>query len=304
MTTIVVGTDLSDNALDAAQWAFGLARLDDTDPSTTVLVAHVVGADEMQLRRTISDHSEAKERRTLTRQVDNWLDDVDTTDVDYEIEIDVGRQARSLAGLVERHDADWLVVGKSGRGRLRRLFVGSTTEHLAMRPPCPMAIIHPDGFKWNSPAEVLAAVDLSKSATDAAACGAELVRHHGGHLTLLHVISLPQSTLPTIGDGAPYPETLAEHVDESRRWAREELDATLSDHRVSFDDLSPTIDVRPGYPIHEVLNTIEDLDVNLLTLGSQGRSRLAEFVLGGIGRSLLKKAPCSIILAPPSRDDS
>ncbi len=303
MTTILVGTDLSDNALDAANWAFGLASLLDTEerPATVTLV-RVMGNDEMELRSVIGDSSEQRELEDLKQEVQRWLADTDTRSIDYDIEIPIGRKARTLSEMAEQRDADWLVVGKSGKGRLARLFVGSTTEHLALRPPCPLAVIHPDGFQWGDGLNVLAAVDLTESAADAAALGAELVQLAQGKLQLLHVISLPEGSTPVIEGPHSHPETLQAHLADADEWARNRLEALIH-NREAFSSVSADVEVRPGYPIHEVLAAIEEYGANMLTLGAHGRSRFARFMLGGIGRSLLKKAPCSVILAPPVEDD-
>lgn len=303
MTTIIVGTDLSDNALEATRWAFESARLrgDEDGESTDVVVTHVVSERDMKMRRNIAGHSQHRERRRIGDDLDDWLRDVDTDGVEFDTEILVGRPARSLAAVADDRDADLLVVGQSGKGRLKRLVLGSTAEHLALRPPCPLAIIHPDSLPFDDDLRVLSATDLGASSIRSLGLGADLVRRHRGHLHILHVISLPQGTIPSVEGLDGLPDGLDEHVDETRRFARDELDAMLADQSISIDDLSPDIEIRPGYPIHEILETIDDTDADILTLGSHGRSRIAEWMLGGIGRSLLKKAPCTKILTPPDQ---
>lgn len=307
MATIILGTDLSDDARAAAEWAFGLAELleHSTDDEVRLIVARAITERDLELRRVVSDHGERRERQKMRDEIVDWLEDTDTRGVDsgdgvdVDVMIRVGRPADALSSLAENTDADWLVVGKSGRGRLARLFVGSTAEHLALCPPCPLVLIHPDGFRWDEPLELLSAIDLGESSVRAAGLGARLVEAHGGHLTLLHVIELPHGSSPLVEGAHAIPETLETHLAESIGWAHDELDAMLEGHPVSFSKLSPTIEVRPGYPIHEVLNTADQVDANMLTLGCHSRSRFAEWMLGGIGRSVVKKSTCSVLIAPP-----
>lgn len=303
MSTFIVGTDLSDNALQAARVAIGCARASD-DADSRVVIARVVGSDDMKMRRVIANHSEARERKELRQQVQQWLSAVDTDQVRCDIEIEVGSPADTLAKMARERDADGLVVGKSGKGRLARFFVGSTTEHLALKPPCPMAVVHPDGFVPGQQLRALSAVDLSRSSVAGVVHAADLVRRFGGALSILHVISMPQDISPVIDGPDALPETLETHLGEEIGWARQELDAMLADAAPDLEDVSPTIDIHPGYPIHEVLDVLEKRDANLLTLGSHGRSRFADVMLGSTGRTLLKKAPCTVLLTPPDEKRS
>lgn len=296
MTTIIAGTDLSDNALKAVDWAFGLASLlDSNEKPARVRVVHVIARDELELRAVIGNNSEQRELRDLDMQLQKWLDDVDTRGIDHDTDVGVGRSAHHLSQVVADGDADWLVVGKSGRGRLSRLFVGSTSEHLAFRPPCPLAVIHPEADGWPSQLEVTSAVDLTPSAIHGAALGAELVRRRGGRLRILHVVNVPDGLAPGLED------TLESHLAETSRQTRTEIEALLADESVSLDDINTEIDIRPGYPVHEVLEVVENTDVDLLTLGCHGRSRLTDMMLGSIGRSLLKKAPCNVVVTPSTK---
>lgn len=301
MTTIIVGTDLSENARKAADWACDLIRT--TAPQASLIAVRVVTKNDFKMRRLVADHSERRERTQLGDEVDRWLDDVDTTDVDVDIEIRVGRKARSLAEIADDNDADWLVVGQSGKGRLKKMVLGSTAENLALRPPCPLAIVHPEGFNFDTPLELVSAVDLGASSVRSLGLGADLVRRHGGRLHIVHVISIPQGAIPSVEGLGGLPDGLEQHVDESKQWARDELDAMLASRSISVDDLSPDIEIRPGYPIHEILDIIDQTEANMLTLGTHGRSRVADFMLGGIGRSLLKRAPCTKIVTPPADRD-
>lgn len=304
MATIIVGTDLSDNARRAAQWAFDLApSYRDRPQQVELLVARVIEDDEMQLRTVIAGHSERREQLDLEEEIGDWLEDIDTEGVDYEVEIHVGRKARTLAELADEHAADWLVVGKSGKGRIKRLFVGSTAEHLALRPPCSLALVHPEVADPDEPLTVVSAVDMSDSSIRAVSLGADLVRSQGGELHVLHVIALPHGTAALAEGPHIHPTTLDTHIRDSKNWARDQLEAKLQNQRVVLDDIAAQIDIRPGYPIHEVLDFIEKHNADVLTLGAHGRSRFTELMLGGVGRSLLKKAPCSVILAPPGEDD-
>lgn len=299
MTTIIVGTDLSDNARTAAHWALGLARRVD---SATLRFVQVLSNDDYELRQAVTGHTADQELAHSKRAIEKWVDDLPLEGLTYAIDILIGRRDQRLRDAVDEWDAQWLVLGKSGRGRLARLFVGSTAQRLAYDPPCPIVLVHPDTEPWAQPFRAVAAVDLGASSAHGAAMAGQLVRRHGGGLKLVHIISLPQGTPPLVTGPTSMPETLTSYLDETQSWARQKLQALIEAEDLPIADIDD-VAIRPGYPIAEVMEVVEDIDANLLCLGSHGRHRVMEFIMGDVGRSLVKRAPCTVIIAPQGDDE-
>ncbi len=294
MTSIIVGIDLSDNALTAAKWAVGLAQLVE---GSQVRFVQVFTNDEFELRQTISDNDAKREVEDSRRAIEAWLGDIDTDGIEYDIDIYVGRRTDKIREAVEKWNARWLVLGKSGRGRLSKFFVGSTAERLAFDPPCPVVLVHPDTDQWKEPLNVVSAVDLGESSSRAAALAGDLVRRHGGDFQLVHIISLPQGSPPIVTGPTSLPETLTAYLDETRSWAHRELKTLIAQYDLPVEEVAD-VEIRPGYPIAEILDATESAQANLLTIGSHGRSRVVEFIMGDVGRSLVKRAPSTILITP------
>lgn len=53
--------------------------------------------------------------------------------------------------------------------------------------------------------------------------------------------------------------------------------------------------IKTGNPVHEVLETINERDIDLLLVGRHGRSGFAH-VLGSVSHRLLHQAPCELLL--------
>lgn len=295
MTTILFGSDLSEHCIPAARWAARLARLHQQDGRPVRLVGvHAISPEELSLLRVASGGGDKDATNALRDEFHEWMSQVETFGIDVEISIQIGAPAGALVHAAQLNKADWLVVGVSGRGQLSRLIMGSTAERLAHRPPCPLAIVHPEGFAWEGDARALAPTDFSPSATGAVELAADMVRNQGGHLNVLHVIELPRST-PSLVEPSAYPAALVTHLEETQKAARTQLDR-LADALDLGAQL--TTEVRPGYPSHEVLATAEELDANILFLGCTGRSRVAEWFLGGVARGVVRHAPGTLVLFP------
>ena len=299
MTTILIGTDLSDEAKTAANWGFRFADLlQPSQDSIDIMVVTVVGVEELSTRRIVSQRDTEAELEAARQEVRDWLGELATGELPFEVEVHIGSPARTLAEVAEEKAADYLVVGQSGKGRLARVFLGTTAEHLAINPPCKVAMIHTDGYDWEKPVKAVSAIDLGASAASAMVAGAQLLRAQGGSLTLLHILELPKLSTG-IADTAGLPQTLAAHLEDSSEWAREEIDTIVETHLPDTAGFALDVEIRPGYPSHEILHFLKDTQATLLTLGTQGRSRLNRFFMGSVGRGILKHAPCNILVAPP-----
>jgi nucleotide-binding universal stress UspA family protein len=136
--TIVCSTDFSDPSLAAVRTARSLAG----DLSARCVLVHVVhwpfsgedtapGATELRLRL----ESEAEE--LLARAAD------DTTDAgaDVGIEVLTGIPRDEILAAANRHAADLVVMGVSGRGAVERGLLGSTTRGVIGRAPCPVLTV-------------------------------------------------------------------------------------------------------------------------------------------------------------------
>jgi len=54
--------------------------------------------------------------------------------------------------------------------------------------------------------------------------------------------------------------------------------------------------VRSGNPVEEILRTAEDIDADLIVLGSHGARSARRFLLGGVSDRVLEYAPCSVLI--------
>jgi len=77
-----------------------------------------------------------------------------------------------------------------------------------------------------------------------------------------------------------------------------ELDQLASE--VDFrDGVAPTRRVVAGDPGQKLLEIAADLHADLIVTGSHGRNFLNRLLLGSVSTQLLRKAGCSILVAPP-----
>jgi nucleotide-binding universal stress UspA family protein len=144
---------------------------------------------------------------------------------------------------------------------------------------------------------ILVATDFSDTAAAALAHAAEIARLAGAKITLLHVIFAEKITETLLGLDAM--EYLARAADEAERRpggafdrlreaAREKLAALVD----AVPAPRPTIEtvVIEGRPSVEIAAYADTNNVDLIVVGTHGRSRLGQAFLGSVADNLIRQS--------------
>jgi nucleotide-binding universal stress UspA family protein len=134
---IIVGIDGSAEAENAARWAVGEARRQNTALRLVYVIrtdlTGTLSADEY--RQKVDD---AKEALESARRV------IDQHEVGVTVQTSIAEGSPSGVLLAESSDAAMICVGSSGMGRVARSVLGSTAATLAERAACPVGIVRRD----------------------------------------------------------------------------------------------------------------------------------------------------------------
>lgn len=145
---------------------------------------------------------------------------------------------------------------------------------------------------------ILVPHDFSSSANHAAALARDEAKSHGANIMLLHVIDLPYQLQP---DTAIVPDAGGSPI-SVKDYAVASADAHLKDiaERLGKDGASATWFVRVGNPVDEITRFIDDNGVDLVVLGTHGRTGLAHLLLGSVAERVLRtsKVPVLTVRAP------
>lgn len=135
---------------------------------------------------------------------------------------------------------------------------------------------------------VLFATDFSPAADAAIPYVAEIVRRFGAKLHALHVRP------PVIN---PMTEPATWPVLE--RAAMAEANAQKEASRAAFPGIKPEVMIEEGDFWHILKSTIERRRIDLIVLGTRGRSGAAKFFLGSKAEEILREAPCATLTIGP-----
>lgn len=147
---------------------------------------------------------------------------------------------------------------------------------------------------------ILLATDFSDCAAPARDVALELCTRFQATLYLLHVIHELPVEVPESGMEMAFPgflENIGTQRQELRRKAAQELNAAIADAWREQHEIVE--DSRFGKPAAEIVEYARDNEVDLIVIGSHGRSGLERVLLGSVAESVVRKAPCPVLTIRP-----
>ena len=204
-------------------------------------------------------------------------------DAGFDVETHVvrGTPHRRINGIAETIHADMTIIGSRGQSPLENRVIGSTARNLARTTVVPLlvnrierATDEPEIRHEHLFQRILYATDFSENA-ERAFDAFSYLRHATEEATLVHVES-PK-------DPSDDPETqLTELADRLERW-----------------DIDAQIELRYGDAADEILDVEEAVTPTTTLIGSRGRSRLRQLMLGSVSEDVVARANGNVYLVPP-----
>lgn len=176
----------------------------------------------------------------------------------------------------EAASSDVLVVGASGAGTARTMLLGTVTRTAARRSSAPVVVVR--GDRVQSPREIAVAVDGSSAANAAIDWACREALFHGAAIRLVHARErgVPMADADSIVDAA------------SKRCRDRNITSVCSE----------VVDGPAAVAIVEVSRRVD-----LVAIGSRGRSGFKTLLFGSVALSTIEEAGCPVAVTHPRVDD-
>ena len=139
---------------------------------------------------------------------------------------------------------------------------------------------------------ILIPTDFSDYSRPAAEYACALAKQLGGKIHVVHVFESPIMAMLSPDD--PFPETLLADM---------EGNANKKLHAWYFPELEQIADVTRalihGSPFVEILRYSRDNNIDLIVLGTHGRSGLMHVLIGSVAEKIVRKASCPVLTVRP-----
>lgn len=264
--TILVPTDGSNAATTAACYGIALAdRFDATVHALSVVdpdrfVTDAVGDVDDLVRRQRA-RLEERAREAVDHVAERATGPVETHVVE-------GRPASVLSTAIEDYDVDLVAMGTHGRSGVDRYLLGSLAERTIRTAGVPVLAVRENGVVDGAIEDVLLATDGSEHAERAADHALAIAEVTGARLHAL-----------TVGTDLDPAERIAE--------------------RARGVGLDATEVVRSGAPHEAIQSYVDDAGIDLVTVGTHGRTGVERVLLGSVAERVLRAATVPVLVVGP-----
>jgi nucleotide-binding universal stress UspA family protein len=145
----------------------------------------------------------------------------------------------------------------------------------------------------------LVPVDFSPCSDETLAYAITLATQLQARLTLLHV--LPELALGVVEAPPSALPALVRYLHDLEAKVQQELDAHLT--QVQEAGLQGDIVLVHGMPPQGILDTARDQHVDLIIMGTHGRTRAHQMLIGSVAQQVVPRAACPILLLPRHADE-
>lgn len=140
---------------------------------------------------------------------------------------------------------------------------------------------------------ILVPHDFSSSANHAAAIARDESKAHGSKLVLLHVLQMSthieaEAVIMPMPDAAPI---------KLRDYAVSQAEAHLADlvSRLAKDGVEATSFLRIGNPVEEILKFADENAIDLIVMGTHGRSGIEHLLAGSVTERVVRTSKCPVL---------
>lgn len=142
---------------------------------------------------------------------------------------------------------------------------------------------------------ILLPTDFSNYSGTATNYARAFAEQFGAEVHVLHVVQDLVALVPEPGLSFPPP---AEYAQEVQAAAEEALGQVLDADWAAGKQVVCT--TRTGTPFVEIVRYAREFDIDLIVMGTHGRSGLAHVLMGSVAEKVVQKAPCPVLTVRPT----
>ena len=181
----------------------------------------------------------------------------------------------ALESTARSHDVDLVVLGTHGRTGLDQYVLGTVAERTLRESSVPVVTVHEETVVAEDLETILVPTDGSDCSAVAAAHAVTLAEATGASLHVVHVVDL--GVLPVDGSGAL--------LDELQQAGQHALESVIDR---AEDVSSVQASLLSGSPHSAIVDYAEDESVDLVVMGTHGRTGFDRYLLGSVTERVVR----------------
>ncbi len=275
---VLVPTDGSDCAQAAVGYAADLATRYDAKVHTLCVV------DSRTIENAPQYDQIKKEREEVAEKTSN---DISVSGVPVEQAVRTDIPHKAILRYATEQDIDLIVMGTHGRTGVERYLLGSVTEKVVRLSDMPVLTVQAedDGEVTYPYTDILVPTDGSEGAEAAIGSAVDIARTYDARLHALSVIDTMAMGVD-VRSGA-----LLEALEESAQLAVETIAEQATQASVSAVETA----IEHGSPYRGIHSYVEEHDIDLVVMGTHGRSGIERYLLGSVAEKTVRTSPVPVL---------
>jgi nucleotide-binding universal stress UspA family protein len=281
-----------DHAVAIARWYESTITVLHISPSPSVVVYPTGPALVPAAVLTPDD------RDQLLSSMREFADAEAGSQIRVEFELGEGSAATEILARAASTKPDLIVMGTHGRSGFERLVLGSVTEKVLRKAPCPVLSV-PRQIPDAVPApgvifkQILCAIDFSDCSMHALNYAMSLAQEADARLAVVHVIETPPEAADFRQGAFGLPQSVTEYIAASE----EERRALLRDAVPETVRAYCTVEtiMRTGKPYREILRVASEQHSDLIVIGIHGRGAADLLFFGSTAQHVVRQALCPVL---------
>jgi len=288
----LISHDLSEACQQAVSKSIELAKA--SGGELTFFTSIDISEQALHLIETDKEHKsrvEAEAEEVLAELIQKAADE----GVTAEAAVAFGKSWEKIIQYVVKNDKTAVVIGRKAKPTFSNFFFGRTAVKLLRKCPVPVYVAKPDPVREVE--SVLAADDFTEIGADCLDAAVQVARMMHTRLHVVHVIEALE-TYKLSGSGVAQ-DDLNRMQNQQTDAAENKLADRLSETDFRTLELGSRMHIEVGAPEVAISKIMKEDEIDVLVLGTNGRSGLAGLVMGNTCERLLAEVDCSLLVIKP-----
>lgn len=289
---IVIAVDGSDEAKHAARRGLEVARVFDA----TVTVIHAIERNALQLTRTADERTQVRERgQACLREIEELASGIGHS---VSTELFEGKPATQISEFAAERDADLILIGRQGISGVSKRLLGGVTEQVLQRSDVPVFVVPGRNSPTDGPIDysrILVPTDGSENAEKASPHAIAIAQDYDSEVHVLNVVDLQAAGGVFNAGGLE-----SGFIDRLVARGREAVDAVVT--RIEQATETGTVEAAVTRNSSQtgvadaVGEYVTENGIDLVVMGSHGRSNLERQLLGSVASTVLRTVDVPVLV--------